>query len=193
VLDRDRDQTLVLAVIGLPTIAVPNERQRWCERIRALIEGSAGGDERLEADVKEDIRTEVDEQVLEDVSTTLVEEKLSESVPFLGEAIGIVLDSEFVLQVEEAARCIFQEHWLRDNGKIETIPARESTRDVLDSIASGLETSIYTLGYGVGFGLTFPGAFVYRAGVAILWPRAAAASESETSRAQPEPQATRQE
>lgn len=172
VLDRERDKLLILAIIGLPTVEAPEDRQRWCDRIRRLEEAAstAEPDDRLERDIQEDIGTELDDDVLANVGTTLLEEKLGESVPLVGEAVGIVLDNDFVLQVEEAARCIFQERWLRESGKLNTILPTESSRDVLHSVAAGVEGSIYTIAYGLGFGLTFPGALISRAGSGALPP-----------------------
>ena len=50
----------------------------------------------------------------------LAEEAL-DFIPVAGSAVSFLFDSTFMHSVDETARRIFQERWLRDNGRVEDI------------------------------------------------------------------------
>ena len=106
--------------------------------------------------------------LVEEIGSTLVEEKLGEGIPLLGAALGVVLDNAFISGVEEAARFTFQERWLRDHGKVDEIAPDSSRRSASDSLGSRLSQAAYSTSYAVSFGVVFPAALLARGGAAVL-------------------------
>lgn len=169
VLHREHDTSVVLTIVALSMVEEPEDRVRWCAKIWSSEHGQTAsfGQESLETALEEDIRGEVGDDAVEEVCTSLLEQKLGESIPFLGEGIGIVLDNAFLREVEEAARCVFQERWLRENGKVDAIAPAEPA-SLTESLQSGFHQVAYASGYGLGFGLAFPAVLLGLAASAIL-------------------------
>jgi hypothetical protein len=165
-LDRPQDRPLVLAVIGLSMIEEPEERVRWCEKIRALEHGHIGLEDshRLGEAIGADIRSELSDDVVEDLGTSLLEQAMGGAVPFLGSAIGVVLDNQFIREIEQSARCVFQERWLRENGKVDVIAPAQQRGGTL----AGLNRAIYATSYAASFGVVFPVALAARVGSSLL-------------------------
>jgi hypothetical protein len=94
---------------------------------------------------------------LEDVEQSVTEDILLDSVPFLGDLSNLVLDYAFVRRVDITARRVFQERWLRTNGKVESIPPSPELhrRSSLDGAANVGAELVYLSAYGVSFGATF--------------------------------------
>jgi hypothetical protein len=69
-----------------------------------------------------------------------------------------VLDYAFVRRADLTARRVFQERWLRANGKVESIPpaAESRRRSSIEGLAAVGSEIAYTGAYGVSFGVTFP-------------------------------------
>jgi hypothetical protein len=102
------------------------------------------------------------EETQEDI---LVDEALSflfqlevfEGVPGIGTASGAALNWLFMNRVDKTARMVFQECWLRDNGKVEQIEPAETHARALASGWSGAMTRMAHSGcYCLGFGVTLP-------------------------------------
>ena len=93
----------------------------------------------------------LEREILEDVPLDLV--------PVLGEISNLVLDYAFICRVDEAARRVFQERWLRTHGKIgePILPSTESRRRSALQGAVGIASELTYMGaYGVAFGVSFP-------------------------------------
>ncbi len=93
----------------------------------------------------------VEREILEDVPLDLV--------PVVGEVANLVLDYAFIRRVDQAARRVFQERWLRTHGKIGELiaPAAESKRRSALEGAVGVASELTYMGaYGVAFGVSFP-------------------------------------
>jgi len=93
----------------------------------------------------------IEREVLEDVPLDLV--------PVLGEISNLVLDYAFICRVDEAARRVFQERWLRTHGKIgePILPAAVSQRrSALEGVVGVASELTYMGAYGVAFGVSFP-------------------------------------
>ena len=58
---------------------------------------------------------------MERISQFLVELASLDAVPGIGAVIGTGANLIFIRQVLKGARCVFQERWLRANGKIDEI------------------------------------------------------------------------
>ena len=102
------------------------------------------------------------------IGATLVEQKLEEGIPFLGAALGVVLDNSFIQGVEKAARYTFQERWLREHGKVDEIAPAVSTQGDQTPIVEGLTQAVYSTSYAVSFGVVFPAALIGSALFAVL-------------------------
>ena len=130
-LDHPEDETLVMAIIGLSLLDDPGERLSASRLIRGLEDGTLTRDDeqRLSTIAETRLKDEVGDDLAREIGATLVEEKVEEGIPFLGAALGVVLDNAFIQGVEKAARFTFQERWLREHGKVDEIaPAVASQR-----------------------------------------------------------------
>src|SRR5271166_6307685 len=118
-LEHPADETLVIAIIGLSLLDDPGERLSASRLIRRLEDGTLAKDDeqRLSTIAETRLEDEVGDDLVEQIGSTLVEEKVEEGIPYLGTALGVVLDNSFIQGVEEAARFTFQERWLREQGK----------------------------------------------------------------------------
>jgi hypothetical protein len=114
------------------------------------------------------IEDEACDEVVEAIGSTLLEEKLEEGIPLLGAAIGVVLDNAFIRGVEDTAQFVFQERWLRDQGKVDEILPAESAELSHASVSSGLAQAAYSTSYAVSFGVVFPAALIAEAGASLL-------------------------
>ncbi len=149
----------------------PDLRRRWCDTLLSPPRTEGPSDSaapQLEQVLEQDIRGEARDETLEEVGTSLLEQKLEESIPFVGEAIGVVLDNAFIHRVEIAAKHVFQERWLRDNGKVDSIAPTESSGDWGGALRNGLNQAAFVTGYSVGFGTTFPVLLVSRLAVMVV-------------------------
>jgi hypothetical protein len=169
-LDTKKHEAVVLAVIGVSMLRDPESRRRWCDKIwemihRAELNADLTEEEQL---LDEEFRGELVEEVMQGVAIELMENKVEESVPILGEAVGLVLDNAFLHKIEKASRCIFQELWLRENQKVDVIAAIETRGDLFSTVGAGLSRAAYVTAYGLGFGVTLPSLLVSRAGASVL-------------------------
>jgi hypothetical protein len=168
-LDCSKDETLVLAIIGLSLLDEPDERLRATRLIRELEEGTCplADEDQLGTLAESRLEDEVGDGLL---GSTLIEEKFGEGIPLLGAALGVVLDNRFISGVEEAAQFVFQERWLRDHGKVDEIaPAPEIARA---SFGSKLNQAAYSTSYAISFGVVFPAVLIART-VAVILPESA--------------------
>lgn len=109
---------------------------------------------------------ELEEMVVDEAEEeTLVQEVVSfvfqleafEEVPGIGAISGAVLNVAEMHRVDVTARRIFQECWLRDNGKIDEIePAEAHPRAVAPGFSGALGRLAYSGCYAVGYGITLP-------------------------------------
>jgi hypothetical protein len=169
-LDAEMHKTVVLAVIGVSMVKDPDQRRIWCGKIWEMIhrvesDGDLTEEEKL---LNEEFRDEVIEEVMQGVAIELLENKVEESVPLLGEVLGVVLDNAFIYRIEKAARCVFQELWLRENGRVEAIEPMFNHFDVGARVGEGLYQAVYGAAYGIGFGIAVPTILVSRVGAAVL-------------------------
>ncbi len=169
-LDHPEDETLVMAIIGLSLLDDPAEKLRTSRLIRGLVDGTLTRDDqqRLSTIAETKLKDEVGDDLVEQIGSTLVEEKIEEGIPFLGAALGVVLDNAFIEGVEKAARFTFQERWLRDHGKVVEIAPAAAPQGDSAPIVEGLTQAVYSTSYAVSFGVVFPVAFAAKAAVAVL-------------------------
>jgi hypothetical protein len=169
-LDRPQDRILVLAVIGLSLQGDPQVRARTAALIRLLEKDTiqSADQARLEAVLESKAKADVEDDVVEQIASSLLENKIEEGIPFLGEIAGIFIDNAFINRIEEAAQCTFQERWLRDQGKVGIIAPAQGSPLAGASLGAGLTQAVYSTSYAVSFGVIFPAALVAQAGTAVL-------------------------
>jgi hypothetical protein len=101
---------------------------------------------------------ETQEEILaEEALTFLFQLEEFEEVPGVGAISGGLLNLAFMHRVDVTARRIFQERWLRDNGKTgEIAPAEVASRQLATGWNGALGRAAYSGCYSVSFGVTFP-------------------------------------
>jgi hypothetical protein len=173
-LDRPQDEELVMAIVGLSLIDDPAERLAARRLIRRLEEGTSTSedDQRLSSIAERRLEDEVGDDLAQEIGSGLITEKLEEGIPFLGSALGLILDRAFIGGVERAARFTFQERWLREHGKVDEIVPEVSSPVDHSSIRERANQAVYSTSYAVSFGVVFPVAMIGGA-VATMLPAAA--------------------
>ncbi|MDR3638823.1 MAG: EcsC family protein, partial [Isosphaeraceae bacterium] len=106
--------------------------------------------------------------VTEEAASFLFQLEIFEEVPGVGMVSGALLNYGTLHRVERAARHVFQERWLHEQGKVVHIePAHDARRLPVSGDWAGIVgRAAYHGSYYVGFGAAFP---VYA--VAALLPR----------------------
>jgi hypothetical protein len=137
----DRDRQYVLGVLELATADEPELRQDIRARLYLLMH-----DPRMAPLEMKGIRR------------AMAEDLAIGALPILGELASVVLDYAFMRRVDDAARRVFQERWLRRRGKVLVIPPAEvGLRSKSLSVAMGAAREVLYLGcYGLGFVATMP-------------------------------------
>lgn len=151
-LDSEPDRRFVLAILNLANADGPaGEEESRC----GLWAADGPPDRMLDGTSRADV---IEESLADDLPI--------QSVPIAGDVANLVLDYAFVRRVDQTARRVFQERWLRANGKVETIPPAPGfrRRSSVEGIASVASEVAYVGAYGVSFGVTFPATL---AGLAI--------------------------
>ncbi len=95
---------------------------------------------------------------MEAIEESVVDDLPIESVPVVGDVANLVLDYAFVRRVDLTARRVFQERWLRANGKVESIPPSPEShrRSSIEGIVAVGSKVAYSGAYCLSFGVTFP-------------------------------------
>jgi len=102
-----------------------------------------------------------EEIVSEEALSLLFQFEIFEEVPGIGAISGALLNLAFICRVDRTARRVFQERWLRDNGKIRTIePAVAHARDLVPGWSGAFGRAAHAWVYSVGFGAALPVWFV---------------------------------
>ena len=92
--------------------------------------------------------------------------EIFEEVPGIGILSGALLNLKFMHDVDTAARRVFQERWLTDNGKVPAIsPAEEIARNLTPGWSGLAGRATYSAIYHAAFGMALP-VFAARS----LWP-----------------------
>ena len=101
-----------------------------------------------------------DSDAAQAIEESVVDDLPIESIPVVGDVANLVLDYAFVRRVDLTARRVFQERWLRANGKVESIPPAPEARrrSSIEGVAAVASEVAYVGAYGVSFGVTFPAA-----------------------------------
>jgi hypothetical protein len=149
-LDRPTNRAFVLGVLAAALTDSRERKQRILARLREI-------EDLLLEETQENL-------VVEEAASLLFQLEVFEEVPGVGAISGAVLNHSAIHRVERTARHVFQERWLRENGKVDEIaPAADavaipSTAHWSHVLARGL----YAGSYSLGFALALPG---------LLWRR----------------------
>ena len=101
-----------------------------------------------------------EEILAEELLSMLFQLEIFEAIPGVGAISGAVLNLVFMRKVDETARRVFQERWLKDSGKVQSIsPAPVHEREIAPGWAGALGRIAYRGCYFASFGVALP-AFV---------------------------------
>ena len=143
-LDRPTDKAWVM---GAFAVALSSTKERRTDLLARLRE--------IEDLLLEEIQEQI---VVEETASLLTQLEVFEDIPVFGAATGTLLNWFEAHKVDVTARHLFQERWLRDNGKIDRIePA--PVADHLPSMGGwygAFARAGYGSVYGLSFGVVFP-------------------------------------
>jgi hypothetical protein len=153
-LDRGNDERFVLGVLLVATSGSLEVRRRRLDQLRQI---------------EDMLLEEAQEEILaEEVASFLFQLEIFEEVPGVGALSGALLNWAFIRRVDVTARRVFQERWLRDNGKVKRIePAETHPRALATGWIGSASRATYSGCYYIGFGTTLPFWFV----AAMIGPR----------------------
>src|SRR5262249_33098627 len=142
-LEHHKDRHFVLGVMIVGMAGSLEVRRERIHRLREL-------EDLLIEETQEDV-------VTEEALAFLFQLEVFEDVPGVGAVSGGALTWLFMRRIEETARMLFQERWLRDNGKVEHIePAEVHARHLAPGWAGTLNRVAYSGCYYLGFGAALP-------------------------------------
>lgn len=142
-LEHHKDRHFVLNVMIAAMAGSLESRRERVLRLREL-------EDMLIVEVQEDI-------LAEEALSFLFQLEIFEDIPGVGAISGGGLNWLFMRRVEETARMVFQERWLRDNGKVEHIdPAEAVARQLAGGWAGAFGRVAYSGSYCLGYGATLP-------------------------------------
>lgn len=142
-LEHHKDRHFVLGVMIAAMAGSLEVRRARINRLREL-------EDLLIEEIQQDI-------VVEEALSFLFQLEIFEGIPGVGTISGGALNWLFMMRVEETARVVFQERWLRENGKVEEIePAEVHARHLVPGWAGTLSRLAYSGGYALGFGTALP-------------------------------------
>ncbi|HBB73879.1 MAG TPA: hypothetical protein DC048_05445 [Planctomycetaceae bacterium] len=149
VLDTPLDHAIVIDILEIAMLQDPVERQDVLAKLHVAIDQRA---EEIEGEADLVMRT----------TRNMLAEEAFDFIPVVGTAVSFLFDCNFMHAVDETARRVFQERWLRDNGRVATIdPAAEMSRkSSFEEFGLALGQLMYTSGAILGFTFTLPGAVI---------------------------------
>lgn len=108
------------------------------------------------------ILEEAFEELIEDaVLETIVKSTGAATIPALGMLVGAIQTAEITEHTSKVAKYCFQERWLRTNGLVTRVaPDATYARTRLGRLWSLVNETVYWTSFGLGFGLTYPVAFL---------------------------------
>ena len=143
-LDRPTDKAWVL---GALTVALSGSKERRTDlmvQLRTI-------EELLLEDIQENI-------IIEETASLLTQVEIFEDIPVFGAAGGAFLNLWAAHRADLTARHLFQERWLRDNGKIDIIEPASDARGIpaMNGLTGALARAGISSVYGLSFGAALP-------------------------------------
>jgi hypothetical protein len=142
-LDREQDKPFVL---GLLIASMAGSLHIKRERVDQLHE------------LEELLLLETQQEVIaEEFVSLLFQLEVFEEIPGIGAISGALLNLAFVRRLDITARRVFQERWLRDNGKIIAIEAAPAPAHHLAAgLGGALARAGFSASYALGFAVAMP-------------------------------------
>jgi EcsC protein family len=142
-LDHHRGRQFVLGVLLAALSGSLETKRHRLDRLHQL-------EELLIVETQEEIITE-------ELLSFLFQLEIFEEVPGVGALSGALLNLAFMHRVDVTAQRVFEERWLRDNGKVGVIaPAPAAARHLATGWSGALGRVVYSGCYGLGFGVALP-------------------------------------
>ncbi len=148
-LDTPIDRVIVIDILEIAMLQSPAERQEVLDRLHAAIDARADA-----------IDGEMD--LVARTARNMIAEETLDFIPVVGTAVSFLFDCTFMHAVDETARRVFQERWLRDHGRVAAIPPSGAVvrKSSYEEFGLALGQLLYTTGAVVGFTATLPAAVV---------------------------------
>ncbi len=149
-LDNPKDRRAVLGILLVAATDDPAKKRKLLGKMR---------------EVEDWLIEEAEEDLIEDEALELLLQiEIFDDIPGLGAVSAGVGNYAFTHHVANAARRVFQEWWLRDNGKVGTIDPHAFTPDEADAHHQPgvISWAVYTGSYYLGFGASWPAWLVAR-------------------------------
>ncbi len=142
-LDHKQNQRFVLGVLIAATSGSLEIKRRRLEQLREI-----------EVLLIEEIQQEI---VAEEALSLLFQLEIFEEIPGVGAISGALLNLAFLRRVDQTARRVFQERWLRQNAKVHTIlPAPIHDRHLAGGWVGTLGRALYSSSYALSFVVAVP-------------------------------------
>jgi hypothetical protein len=142
-LEHHKDRHFALGVMTAALAGSLEVRRERVHRLREL-------EDLLVEETEEDI-------ILEEALSFLFQLEIFADIPGVGTISGAALNWHFMRRVDETARMVFQERWLRDIGKVEHIePVEAHARHLALGWTGTLNRVAYSGCYCLGFGVALP-------------------------------------
>jgi EcsC protein family len=133
--------------LGILTIATAGSLAIRLERLDQLKD--------LEEILIEETQVDV---IRSELLSFLFQLEVFEDIPGIGVISGALMNLSFMHRVDVTARKVFQERWLKDNGKVaEIAPAEELARNLAVGWSGLAGRALYSTVHKVSFGVTLPG------------------------------------
>lgn len=116
-LDRPTDKAWVLGALAVALFDSSEQRSSLLGRLRDV-------EELLIDDVQEDI-------LVQETASLLTQVEIFEDIPVFGAATSALLNLAVANRTDVTARHLFQERWLRDNGKIDVVAPQSDSHGIL--------------------------------------------------------------
>jgi hypothetical protein len=142
-LDQAGDRNYVLAVLITATSGSLGSKRERLARLHGLKDWF--------------IEMTQEEVIADEMLSLLFQLEVFEEIPGIGIVSGAVLNLFFSRKVDITARRVFQERWLRDNGKVRAIePAAAPRHSLALGPTAVLARAAHSTSYYVSFGIIFP-------------------------------------
>jgi EcsC protein family/YGGT family len=142
-LDQQRDLHFVLGVLIAALTGTTETRRKRLDELHKL-------EDLLIAETQQEIAAE-------EIMSILFQLEIFEEIPGIGVISGALLNLSFVRRVENTARRVFQERWLKDTGKVRAIePAAVHGRNLAAGWSGTMRRMAYAGCYCAGFSVALP-------------------------------------
>jgi hypothetical protein len=133
--------------LGVLTIATAGSLAMRLERLDQLKD--------LEEILIEETQVDV---IRSELLSFLFQLEVFEDIPGIGVISGALMNLSFMHRVDVTARKVFQERWLKDNGKVaEIAPMEELARNLAVGWSGLAGRALYSAVHKISFGVTLPG------------------------------------